>query len=254
MEVFNVPETDVCGVRFPRVLLGTSPFIAAGQFGAKSQEYYLRFVLNPANITKLVSYCLRSGIKGIQLIPYDFVSAAIYRAYKETGVKPTVVGTFSPEIDGALDWLVKLECKIAFIHATITDSLDLELVGETVSILKEHGMVAGVATHLPHLTIPFIERLRREVGVEALMAPLNSRGLFMGGMEVVKRYEELNMPLVAKKVLGAGRIKPGEAFKFVFSFDFVRSVAVGVSSKEEARETFKAALKYARQPPFPVDS
>ncbi len=242
---FIIPEVSLYGVKVPKLLLGTSPFIAAGQFGPKAHEYYLRFVLNPKNITKLVSYCLERGIKGIQLIPYEFVSRAVYEATRETGVKPLVIGTFSPDIDGALNWLLKFEAPVAFIHASLVDKLNVEIVNKYVDLLKEHEIIPGVATHLPHITLPFIKRLRDEVGVKVLMAPLNSKGLFMGGGVTAGSYAQLNMPLIAKKVLGAGRIKPEEAFKFVFSFNFVKSVAVGVASKEEVEKTFGVALKYA---------
>ena len=40
--------------RIPRILLGTSPFIGAGQFGIRAQFYYEHFYQNPGNIVKIV--------------------------------------------------------------------------------------------------------------------------------------------------------------------------------------------------------
>lgn len=39
----------------PHLMLGTSPFIGAGQFGSRSSEYRKRFFDNPDNMTELLS-------------------------------------------------------------------------------------------------------------------------------------------------------------------------------------------------------
>ncbi len=48
-------------------------------------------------------------------------------------------------------------------------------------------------------------------------------------------------------MLGAGRIKPENALKYVFSLPFVKAVAVGVASKREAEETFTTAFKVLKE-------
>lgn len=48
-------------------------------------------------------------------------------------------------------------------------------------------------------------------------------------------------------MLGAGRIKPKKALKYVFSLPFVKAVAVGVASKREAEEISTIAFKVLKE-------
>ena len=48
-------------------MLGTSPFIGAGQFGLKALEYYKTFCLKPSNIAKIYREAYQLGIKALQL-------------------------------------------------------------------------------------------------------------------------------------------------------------------------------------------
>jgi hypothetical protein len=48
------------GVEVSRILVGTSPFIAAGQF-ERSHQYYLEFVLKREGVAKILAWCLRNG-------------------------------------------------------------------------------------------------------------------------------------------------------------------------------------------------
>jgi len=200
-----------------------------------SIEYYYRFVMNPNNITKLFTYCFEKGLIGVQLLPYAFVAQALINASRRVGVNPIVVGTFIPEEPESFSWLTRLESKIVLLHANTVDSHDKDLVEGYLDMIVEHGMVPGVVTHEPLRTVPFIKALGSKVKV--LMGPLNSRGIFMGDRDrAIDLYRELGLPMIAKKALGAGLISPGEALRFVLSFNFVKSVAVGVASEREVDE------------------
>ena len=78
-----------------------------------------------------------------------------------------------------------------------------------------------------------------------MLAPLNKYGHLMDLRpdEAVNLYRELGIPIIAKKVLGAGRIEPREALEFIARSKCVDGVAIGVASVEEAEETFSIALK-----------
>ena len=92
---FNIPFKPIPGynIVIPRALLGTSPFIAAGQFGKRSLTYYVKFLLTKGNIQDIVTKCLEMGITGIQLVSYPSVAREIYEAVKVTQIKPIIVGT-----------------------------------------------------------------------------------------------------------------------------------------------------------------
>ncbi|HDI75441.1 MAG TPA: hypothetical protein ENF55_05740 [Thermoprotei archaeon] len=240
MNTFSIPEIYLKkGVKVPRVLVGSSPFIAAGQFGFKSYDYYHRFVLNPGNIVKILEYCFKKGAIRVQLLTYSFIARAVKEASRRTGVKPIIVATLMPDDENSLDWVLKLDSAITLVHASIVDTHDLEKILNQIDLLKEHGLEYGLVTHEPLRTVPFIKKHRL---TEVLMAPVNKQGIFMGDRDkVLALYRDSGLSIVGKKVLGAGRIPVKEALEYVFSLDFVKSVAVGIASIREAEETLSTA-------------
>jgi len=67
--------------RIPRVLLGTSPFIGAGQFGRRAAFYYNYFYENPKNIVKIIHKAVDLGVTGVQALPFR----PIFGAFKGCG-------------------------------------------------------------------------------------------------------------------------------------------------------------------------
>ena len=63
-------KLKVLNKEIPRKLLGTSPFIAAPQFGHRARLYQLDLYNNPENIFKIIKKSYEMGIMGIQVIPY----------------------------------------------------------------------------------------------------------------------------------------------------------------------------------------
>lgn len=234
----EVPRTRLGGVEVPYLLIGTSPLIAAGQFGVRALEYYVKFVLNRRNTVKLFTELLRHGAVGVQLIAYPDLAEALYEAVKETGVRPTVVATLVPGEPESLTWILRLEAPIVLLHASITDTLDLNEITRYLDLLRDQGLVTGLATHTPRRTLTTLRPHLRELGTKVIMAPLNSRGLYLDAPreEVEKLYQELaeeGTDLLAKKVLGAGTIPPEEAIPYIVSKPYIKAIAVGITSVEE---------------------
>lgn len=61
-------------------MLGTSPFIGAGQFGSKSLEYRKRFFDNPDNMTRLFVHSADLGVRAVQLVGYQPLVEALMKA------------------------------------------------------------------------------------------------------------------------------------------------------------------------------
>jgi predicted aldo/keto reductase-like oxidoreductase len=75
---------------------------------------------------------------------------------------------------------------------------------------------------------------------------LNYAGLFNEEVEgTLKLLREMKAVVIAKKVLGAGRLPVGEALRWAFSRPEVDSVALGVASLSEAKETLELARRLA---------
>ena len=63
-------KLNIFNREIPRTLLGTSPFIAAAQFGHRARLYQIDLYNNPENIFKIIKKSYEMGITGIQVIPY----------------------------------------------------------------------------------------------------------------------------------------------------------------------------------------
>lgn len=158
-EIF--PAFEVEGERIPRILLGTSPFLGAGQFGVRAYQYYKRFFENPRNITDLVIEAINVGVRGIQLVAYREIAEAVRQAQVETGVELVIVGglPFDKPEEG-LDCLSSLPTKVVLLHGEETDRLNFKVLESWFGKIRDTGFIPGVATHKPDRTLPeLLERL-----------------------------------------------------------------------------------------------
>ncbi|RLE73432.1 MAG: hypothetical protein DRJ37_00175 [Thermoprotei archaeon] len=229
-------------LRVPRVLIGTSPFIAGGQFGLRAWEYYRRFVGKSEEVAEIIEYCVDLGVKGVQVLAYDYIVEAVKKAMDKTGIDLFVVGTLIPEDpQESLKLLIDINCRIGLVHGMLTTPRSLREVGRHLRLIEEADIIPGVALH----NISALEAILKEYPqIEVVMAPVNIEGIFMNNKEKsLELLEKSGRFIIAKKVLGAGRIEPERALKYVFSLSFVKSVAIGVASRKEAEETFTIAWR-----------
>ncbi|MEM3147558.1 MAG: hypothetical protein QXQ21_01510 [Candidatus Jordarchaeales archaeon] len=239
----RIPSINVKGRELPRVLLGTSPFLGAGQFGVRAYKYYERFFRNPSKITELVAGCIEIGVNGVQLVAYPQIGRAVREAEEMTGVRLKVVGSLPFDMPSqALKHLSEFDTVAVLLHGEQTDKLNMEENRAWIKRIENEGYLAGVVTHNPARTIPLIIE---ELEVDVLMMPLNKAGYMMGGVrgeEFMEMVKESGVKIIAMKPLAAGSINPREAMEYLFSLRNISSVAVGIASIEEAKETFSAAI------------
>lgn len=241
MKLGTFPTFKVEGVDIPRILLGTSPFLGAGQFGVRAYQYYKHFFENPRNITDLVIEAINFGVRGIQLVAYREIVEAIRRAQVETGVELVIIGSlpFDRPEEG-LDCLSSLPTKAVLLHGEETDRLNFKVLESWLGRIRELGFIPGVATHKPDIVLP--ELLESKLDFQVVLLPFNAAGFLMGKKEkvfdVVRRSDK---SFIAMKTLAAGRLKPREALEYLFSCEGIDSVAIGVATMEEVKETFSIA-------------
>lgn len=235
------PTFKVEGEWIPRILLGTSPFLGAGQFGVRAYQYYKHFFEKPSNITDLVIEAINSGVRGIQLVAYHKVAEAVRRAQVETGVELVIVGSlpFDRPEEG-LDCLSSLPTKIVLLHGEETDRLNFKVLESWFGRIRDLGFIPGVATHKPDCVLP--ELLESKLDFQVVLLPFNAAGFLMGEKErVLDMVLRNDKSFIAMKPLAAGRLKPKEALEYVFSCEGIDSAAIGVATAEEVRETFSIA-------------
>lgn len=188
----------------PKVLLGTSPFIGAGQFGLRALKYYEKFYLNPSNIKKIVKKSFEVGVRGIQLLPFKPVINVIDEILSE-GLNLKVVSTIMGE---NLEEIEKLNPVAVLLHAELVDRCNKYVLRELFKKIKLRGYLSGFATHQPLKTLSWIRNTNLEYDI--VMVPLNFAGEFIDGEleKLVEILRELGRFTIAKKVLAAGRLEP----------------------------------------------
>ncbi|MCS7139748.1 MAG: hypothetical protein N3F04_06645 [Candidatus Nezhaarchaeota archaeon] len=231
------------GVEISRVLVGTSPFIAAGQF-ENSDKYYMEFVVKRGKAAEILSWCLINGFSWIQALDVDFLAQEIDLAYRRTGIKPAIVLSTWSKPEKAVKRYEHLDLRIVLAHASIVDRLNEVLIRNFIKQIENLGLTAGIATHRPTISLP---RLKHIEEVKVVMVPLNYVRLFTDDIEeTLKVLREMRVVVIAKKVLGAGRLSVDAALQWVLGIPEVDSVALGVASVSEAEKTLRTACELTR--------
>ncbi|KYH38610.1 MAG: hypothetical protein AYL30_003870 [Candidatus Hecatellales archaeon B24] len=223
-------------MKLPKLMLGTSPFLAAGQFGYKSLEYYRQFYLKPENIAEIYREAYELGIKALQLVVTEPTVKALEEVKLDFYLAASIYGNFKRN----LKLVEKFNPQLVAVHAEIADSLNLPKIKECLEMVKRLGAAPAAATHLPGRTIPVLDRLGT---VEAYLAPLNRLGLYMEPKPELslKALEETPASIIAIKPLAAGKIKPLEALEYVYRY--ASSASVGLTSRSEILEVLQALKK-----------
>jgi len=238
---YRLGTFSVRDVEVPAVMLGTSPFIAAGQFGTKAEFYYNHFFLQPENITGVVTHAIELGVNAIQVIGYPQVVEAVQEAGKRTATDLFLICTVGlGSIEREIEVMLEADAQGVIIHGSLADR-DMAFARPYLSSLKERGLVTGIATHRPGMTIPRVEEMEE---VEIILCPLNKVGRFMEPSveSTLQAIEGSSKKIVAIKPLAAGSLSPEEGLSYIS--DKVAGFAVGIASKEEAEETFAAAQQF----------
>lgn len=237
---------EINGRIIPRILLGTSPFIAAPHFGHRARLYQLDLYNQPENILKIIKQAYQLGVRGVQLIPYTPVVDAI-RWAKDEGCKLNIVGTVRPDKEKEdIKLLSELDADAMLLHAVITDTGDWDTISHYLKIIKKENSIPGLVTHTPFgttkklLNSPILDLF------DIYMIPLNKIGYLMDidifmdkeRAELSDLIKSLNKKVIAKKTLAAGVLAPNDAFDYLKTVDFVDLITVGIASEVEAVETF----------------
>ena len=231
----------------PRTLLGTSPFVAAPQFGHRARLYQIDLYNNPENIFKIIKKSFEIGITGIQVIPYPPVIEALNLAV-EAGISMDVIGTVRPEKENEdIKIFSDLNAVSMMIHGVTTDAGNWDFIESNLLKIKDEGAIPGLVTHMPFQTTKNLLKSPLLDLFDIYSIPINKLGYIMDcdtfgeseRSELENMLLELDKIVIVKKVLAAGVLKPDEAFNYLKTVDFADIVALGIASETEAEETFK---------------
>lgn len=235
-------QLQIGKAKIPKILLGSSPFIGAGQFGSRASFYYSHFYRNPKNIVEIILKAVDLGVTGVQAFPYRPIFSALKAVERELKERLTIVATIgvNDPLDDIRDFQ-RFNTVAMLLHAEITDKRDSRKISELLNRVHGAGCLAGLATHKPLSTLNWL--LETELDVDLLMLPFNKLGMFMDAnpMRVADAIQRLGKPVIGKKILGAGYLPPQDALTYVAQMECLDMVALGIASEQEAKETFAAA-------------
>jgi hypothetical protein len=97
-----------------------------------------------------------------------------------------------------------------------------------------------VATHHAGSTIPILDESK--VKIDGYLTPINSLGVMMFPSQetAIRAIKGTKRPVIAIKPLAGGRIRPLEAFRYVYREQKINACMVGVGSESELDEDLRA--------------
>jgi len=227
------------GSDIPLVMVGTSPFIGAGQFGLKAQTYRRKFLFHPKTMLEILEAAYKAGSRGIEVITAGKISTAA-KIMKETHNDFVITGSTFPGPDPMIEDLINLDSKVIFIHGMVSDRKNKELL-ELIDDISSRGVIPGIAAHSPISTLKYAFE---NTNIKTFLIPFNVRGMLMGKKteleELVDNKKE-NF-FVGMKTLAAGKLEPQKAFDYISNHN-ICCVTIGMVTTEEAELSTKIALK-----------
>jgi hypothetical protein len=229
--------------RIPKLMLGTSPFIGAAQFGRKAYEYRRMFFYNESNMEKLFIKSATLDVNAVQLIVYEPLVKALTEAEKKMEEKIFIAAVITSglKFERDLNLIKPLKPEVVAIHALFCDALDHRING-WIKKIRDMGASPAASTHYPGETIEEMDKAGFDFDV--YLAPVNPVGYAMEPdyESTLKALETTDKQVIAIKPLAAGSLKPTESlFKFIYRY--AASISVGITSEEEMEDTYSVAKK-----------
>jgi hypothetical protein len=258
----DFPRTTVGGVSLSRMIIGTNWFLGFSHTSVAKDEF-IKEHMDRKRVADVMEVFVRAGVDTVMgLIQVPVLHEAVQEVQDRTGRKMIVISTpilpFTPETPAKgfnVDWLEKtldeqkrLGATFCFPHQVTTDSLvdrctrEIRCMPQAVRMIREHGMIPGLGTHMPE-TIIFADETALDV--ETYISLYNSMGFLMQ-LEVdwISRIiHDAKKPVMTIKPLAGGQLRPFQGLHFVWNT--IRDqdlVTVGTMTPREAEECVEMSL------------
>ncbi len=233
----SVPAFKIEDRELPIMLCGSSPFVGMGYFGFRAFDCRIKFYNHPDNMADIFVHFARQGLKGAHVHCYENIVKAVKMAYDVETF--SVIASLVPKKDTVtqLKTLSKLETAAVFVDASLTDAADEKRLQALTKEIRNSGMIPGLATYQPGITIPRLEGM--DIDFSAYLVPLNKTGRYMRPSKdmTLKAVTQTRRVIIAIRPLAAGRILPEEGFPFVM--EHCHGFCVGFTSKDEIDDAFQ---------------
>ncbi|HIH35537.1 MAG TPA: hypothetical protein HA277_04620 [Methanosphaera sp.] len=241
---------------FKEIILGTSPFIFAPQFGHRTRLYELDFENQPENIAKVLDKSYEMGVHKILLNRSKDLESALDISIQNSNQWEVIGKTDVANFDEDLSVFSKYNTKTIILDGFFVDenieNNSCDNISYYLEQIKSSGFVPAIETRTPFKNIPKIVKSEIMADFDEIMLPLNFYGYMMdcnflnneNKQKIQDLLSKLNKKIIVNRTLATGILQPEEAYKFLVNVDNIDSVCVGVAKVEEAEETFSIINKY----------
>jgi hypothetical protein len=224
-------QVSIGSIQVSRLILGSNPFSGFSHKG-KEMDFAMRSYYSTDQILKVMSQSEQLGIN-TQVARIDDRMTEIFKKYWEIGGKIQWFAQSCPELGDpriSADRAVEIGAKACYIHGGVMDHLysqhNMHEIPRYIEHIKQSGLLAGVAGHLPGVFAWAEENLDVDFYMCSYYNPISrhqSPEHISGTMELftdedrdtmVSRIASLTRPVIHYKILAAGRNNPLEALTY----------------------------------------
>jgi hypothetical protein len=256
----ELPTINLGKLEVSRLILGSNPFFGFEHGNPQASGDEMREYYTEERIMAVMDQAAEHGITAVWTPCYENW-VRVWNRYREKGGK-LKVWIAQPDrlpMEREIKTAVKNGSKaIAIQGICIDDQVNngkWDVVRGWLELIKSHGLPAGMATHRATTHLEAEEHgLPTDFYHQTLYRPDDY--VREGLEESLATIEKLRKPVVAYKVLGAGRILPKDALPDVFKrLKPKDGICVGVfpNKRDEIAENSSLTLKLTRRPPGQPD-
>lgn len=228
-------------LRVSRVFLGSNPFFGYSHGNPQATAAEMRQWYTPDRIMAVLDEAAELGINAVWT-PCRASWIRLWNEYKDKGGKlEHWIGQpdrlpMDEEIKAAISNGSTAVCIQGIRVDNEIKAGRWDVVRGWLELVKSHGLPAGMATHRARTHLEAEEKnLPTDFYHQTMYRPNNYVG--DGLKESLATVEKLDKPVVAYKVLGAGRIAPADALPYVFRrLKQKDGICVGVFPKKNPNE------------------
>jgi len=256
----ELPNIRLGKLGVSRLILGSNPFFGFDHGNPQASSDEMREYYTEERIMAVMDQAAEHGITAVWTPCYENW-VRVWNRYREKGGK-LKVWIAQPDrlpMEREIKIAVKNGSKaIAIQGIRIDDQVrdgNWDVVRGWLELIKSHGLPAGMATHRATTHLEAEERgLPADFYHQCLYRPDNY--IREGLEESLATIEKLPKPVVAYKVLAAGRVLPKDRLPYVFKrLKPKDGICVGVFPKkrDEIAENSSLTLKLSRRAPRQSD-
>jgi hypothetical protein len=214
-----MPKIKLGKVEVSRLILGSNPFFGFSHKNPQATPEEMKQWYTPQRIMAVLDQAAAHGITAVWTPCYE-EWVRTWNEYQDKGGKLKIwIG--QPDrlpMERDIEIAVKNGAKAIAIQGCRIDDMvgqgKWDVVRGWLELIKSHGLPAGMATHTATTHLEAEERgLPTDFYHQTLYRPDNY--VPEGLEESLGTIEKLDKPVVAYKVLGAGRILPKDTFPYV---------------------------------------